>query len=86
MLDPIDGTKSFISGLPTWGTLIGLMHRGRPVYGMMAQPFTRERYSGDGKRARLRMPGADARRAPPSEWTTRTLRARACATLARGDA
>src|ERR1039458_7417884 len=48
---PIDGTKSFISGLPTWGTLIGLMHRGKPVYGMMAQPFTRERYFGDGKRA-----------------------------------
>ena len=51
VLDPIDGTKSFISGLPTWGTLIGLMHHGRPVYGMMSQPFTRERYSGDGKRA-----------------------------------
>src|SRR5271155_2294459 len=33
VLDPIDGTKSFISGLPTWGTLIGLMHAGRPVYG-----------------------------------------------------
>jgi len=31
VLDPIDGTKSFISGLPTWGTLIGLMHRGEPV-------------------------------------------------------
>ena len=44
VLDPIDGTKSFVSGLPTWGTLIGLMHHGRPVYGMMAQPFTRERF------------------------------------------
>ena len=54
VLDPIDGTKSFISGLPTWGTLIGLMHRGRPVYGMMAQPFTRERSYRDGKRAKLR--------------------------------
>src|ERR1700678_2119649 len=54
VLDPIDGTKSFISGLPTWGTLIGLMHRGRPVYGMMSQPFTRERYFGDGKRTRIR--------------------------------
>ena len=31
VLDPIDGTKSFISGLPMWGTLIGLMHRGRPM-------------------------------------------------------
>ena len=54
VLDPIDGTKSFISGMPTWGTLIGLMHRGRPVYGMMSQPFTRERFYGDGNRARLR--------------------------------
>src|SRR3978361_24046 len=47
ILDPIDGTKSFISGLPLWGTLVGLMHNGRPAYGMMSQPFTRERYSGD---------------------------------------
>ena len=65
MLDPIDGTKSFISGMPTWGTLIGLMHSGRPVYGMMAQPFTRERYSGDGKRARLRTLAASRGDAPP---------------------
>ena len=62
VLDPIDGTKSFISGMPTWGTLIGLMHRGRPVYGMMAQPFTRERFYGDGKRARLRTLAVDAGR------------------------
>ena len=62
VLDPIDGTKSFISGMPTWGTLIGLMHRGRPVYGMMAQPFTRERFTGDGKGARLRVARALARR------------------------
>jgi myo-inositol-1(or 4)-monophosphatase len=82
VLDPIDGTKSFISGLPTWGTLIGLMHRGRPVYGMMAQPFTRERYFGDGNRARLRCLAASRGDAPPSEWTTRGLRTRACAGLA----
>src|SRR5947209_11176818 len=31
LLDPIDGTKSFISGMPAWGTLIGLMRLGRPV-------------------------------------------------------
>src|SRR5579863_4164608 len=82
VLDPIDGTKSFISGLPTWGTLIGLMHHGRPVYGMMSQPFTRERYSGDGNRARLRTLGPARGDAPPLEWTTRTLRTRSCATLA----
>jgi myo-inositol-1(or 4)-monophosphatase len=82
VLDPIDGTKSFISGLPTWGTLIGLMHLGKPVYGMMAQPFTRERYFGDGKRARVRCLAPSRGDAPPSEWATRGLRARACAGLA----
>jgi len=49
VVDPIDGTKSFISGFPTWGTLIGLSHRGRPCYGLMHQPFTRERFHGDGE-------------------------------------
>jgi len=81
VLDPIDGTKSFISGLPTWGTLIGLMHRGQPVYGMMAQPFTRERYSGDGKRASIRTLAPSHGDKPPSEWTARALRTRPCATL-----
>jgi myo-inositol-1(or 4)-monophosphatase len=60
---------------------VGLMHRGQPVYGMMAQPFTRERFYGDGKRARLRTLAPSRGEAPPSEWTTRTLRARACASL-----
>ena len=81
VLDPIDGTKSFISGMPTWGTLIGLMHLGRPVYGMMAQPFTRERFYGDGNRARLRTLAMSRGDAPPSEWVTRTLHTRPCAGL-----
>ena len=81
VLDPIDGTKSFISGMPTWGTLIGLMHRGRPVYGMMAQPFTRERFYGDGKRSRLRTFAATRGDLPPSDWATRILRTRSCASL-----
>src|SRR3954464_7534898 len=37
IIDPIDGTKSFISGMPLWGTLIGLTRLGKPVYGMMHQ-------------------------------------------------
>ena len=81
VLDPIDGTKSFISGLPTWGTLIGLMHRGRPVYGMMAQPSTREQFYGDGKRAKLRTLALSHGEAPPAEWATRALHARSCASL-----
>ena len=54
VLDPIDGTKSFISGLPVWGTLIALQHKGRPCFGMMSQPFTREKFSGDGVASRWR--------------------------------
>jgi len=56
MLDPIDGTKSFISGMPAWGTLIALMRAGEPVFGLMHQPFIGERFSGDGGAARYRGP------------------------------
>src|ERR1700689_5434690 len=82
VLDPIDGTKGFISGLPMWGTLIGLMHRGQPVYGMMSQPFTRERYSGDGRRARWRGLALPRDDSAGGEWTNRTLRTRSCDSLA----
>ena len=61
VLDPIDGTKSFISGAPTWGTLIGLLKDGQPVYGMMHQPFIRERFTGDGANARYRGPAGERR-------------------------
>src|SRR5262245_47305698 len=47
VLDPIDGTKSFIAGMPLWGTLIGLTRFGQPVFGMVNQPFMRERFTGD---------------------------------------
>ncbi len=70
VLDPIDGTKSFIAGMLAWGTLIALTRLGEPVFGMMHQPFTRERFSGDGEAARYRGPAGD-----------RDLRARACAAL-----
>ena len=42
VLDPIDGTKSFIAGMPVWGTLIALTGMGEPVFGTMHQPFMRE--------------------------------------------
>lgn len=51
ILDPIDGTRAFITGLPTWGTLIGLRTNGADCLGMMAQPYVKERYAGDGKSA-----------------------------------
>lgn len=47
VLDPIDGTRAFICGLPVWGVLIGHYIDGRAEMGMMRQPFTRESYFGD---------------------------------------
>lgn len=46
ILDPIDGTRAFISGLPTWGTLIALTYEGYPVCGVIDQPYLSERYIG----------------------------------------
>jgi myo-inositol-1(or 4)-monophosphatase len=71
VLDPIDGTKSFISGMPAWGTLIALTRFGEPVFGMMHQPFIGERFSGDGGAARYRGPAGD-----------RDLKVRRCPDLA----
>ena len=72
VVDPIDGTRAFIMGSPLWGTLIGLLAEGRPVLGIMDQPFTRERFWGDGRTARMRGPDGRQRR----------LKTRACRTLA----
>ncbi|HZB92311.1 MAG TPA: histidinol-phosphatase [Stellaceae bacterium] len=46
VLDPIDGTKSFISGIPLFGTLIALTRRGRPVLGVIDQAILGERWLG----------------------------------------
>ena len=51
VLDPIDGTKSFITAIPLWGTLIGLLHNGEPFLGLSDHPFLKERFWGDGRRA-----------------------------------
>jgi fructose-1,6-bisphosphatase/inositol monophosphatase family enzyme len=51
VLDPIDGTRAFISGQPLWGTLIGLEQDGVPVLGVLDQVFLRERFVGNGKSA-----------------------------------
>ncbi len=55
-LDPIDGTRAYILGLPVWGTLIGLQHMGKPILGIMEQPFTGERFWSDEKAAWYRGP------------------------------
>jgi len=49
VLDPIDGTKSFITGVPLWGTLIALLHQGQPVLGAIHQPVLGQLCVGDGR-------------------------------------
>ncbi len=51
VIDPVDGTRAFISGLPVWGTLVGLTHGHIAIAGMMAQPFTGEIFMADGESA-----------------------------------
>lgn len=71
VIDPIDGTKSFITGLHHWATLIALFDGEKPRLGIADQPYVGERFFGDGERAELRRPGQ-----PP-----RPLRVRACEAL-----
>ena len=64
VVDPIDGTRSFVLGLPIWGTLIGLTHDGSAELGIMDQPYMKERFwagprgawfrSADGRQRRIR--------------------------------
>ena len=71
VLDPIDGTRAFIAGLPLWTTLIGLRHEGRPVLGSIGQSFLGELYIGHAGGSRLM-----------SRGTSRPLKVRACPKLA----
>jgi histidinol phosphatase-like enzyme (inositol monophosphatase family) len=71
VVDPIDGTRAFICGLPVWGTLIGLMRGGEPAMGVMNQPYTGEMFVGDGGRAHLKGPRG-----------TQALKVSQCETLA----
>jgi myo-inositol-1(or 4)-monophosphatase len=70
VIDPIDGTRAFILGLPLWGTLIGLTQNGSPLLGLMDQPFTRERFWSGETEAFFR-----------HEGTIKPMRARPCASL-----
>ena len=45
-IDPIDGTRSFMTGSPLWGTLIGLVRREQPLFGLLAQPVLEEVFFG----------------------------------------
>jgi len=69
ILDPIDGTKSFVSGSPMFGTLIALTNAARPSLGVIDQPVLRERWLAHG--------GA------PTTLNGRPVRVRACERLER---
>ncbi|MDI1364882.1 MAG: histidinol-phosphatase [bacterium] len=70
MLDPIDGTRAFIAGLPLWTTLIGLRHQGRPVLGSIGQPYLDEIFIGQAGGSRL-----------ISRGQSQPIKVRACADL-----
>ncbi|MDZ4373339.1 MAG: histidinol-phosphatase [Phenylobacterium sp.] len=59
VLDPVDGTRAFIAGLPLWCTLIGLRHGGLPVLGSIGQSFLGEIYIGHAGGSRLIHPGGE---------------------------
>jgi len=69
-LDPVDGTRSFLAGLPSWTTLIGVSRGGRALLGLIDQPVLAERYWAAGGAALWTAPGG------PS-----ALRTRRCASL-----
>jgi histidinol phosphatase-like enzyme (inositol monophosphatase family) len=78
VIDPIDGTRAFISGLPLWGTLVGLTRDGRAVAGMMSQPFTGETFLADAEGAIYDGPGG--LRPLATRGTTRLADATLCTT------
>lgn len=61
VLDPVDGTRAFIAGLPLWTTLIALRHHGHPVLGLIAQPYLGEVFIGGPPGARLVREGVSDR-------------------------
>ncbi|MEP6827306.1 MAG: inositol monophosphatase family protein [Aestuariivirga sp.] len=57
VLDPIDGTRAFVVGMPSWGTLIGLYKDGQPFFGLMNQPFVGDLFYGSAQSSYLRHGG-----------------------------
>lgn len=56
VLDPIDGTRGYLSGTPTWGVLISVADAQGPIYGLIDQPFIGERFEGGLGRAEVNGP------------------------------
>ena len=72
-IDPIDGTRAFVTGQPMWGTLVGLMADGTPIAGWMHLPVLNETYIGSGSTASLVFPrGRQAGRETVKMETTST--------------
>lgn len=59
VLDPIDGTRGYLSGTPTWGVLIAVADEDGPIYGLIDQPFIKERFEGGLGRAGVTGPMGD---------------------------
>ena len=79
VLDPVDGTRAFVSGIPLWTHLIGLRYQGQPLLGVIGQPYIQEAFLGAPSGSRLIRPDGQ-----------KALRVRACpkltdATLAATD-
>ncbi len=70
VVDPIDGTRGFVAGLPLWTTLIALRHHGEPVLGSIGQPYLGELFIGSAAGSRLMARG-----------TSRPLKVRSCPLL-----
>jgi len=67
VLDPIDGTRAFLSGTPTWGVLISICDATGPIFGIIDQPYIGERFLGGFGLAEMRGPqGAKPLKARPS--------------------
>lgn len=60
VLDPIDGTRGYLSGTPTWGVLISVADETGPIYGVIDQPYIRERFEGGLGIARVCGPSGEA--------------------------
>lgn len=80
VVDPIDGTRAFITGSPMWGTLIGLLDKDEPIVGLMDQPFTCERFWSDGAQS-----FASRNRGVPTIMRTRSCQSLSSAVLMTTD-
>jgi inositol-phosphate phosphatase/L-galactose 1-phosphate phosphatase/histidinol-phosphatase len=69
VIDPIDGTKAFLRGMPAFATLIGLLYQGKPVLGVIDQPISRERWLGGSQF--------------PTTFNNRPVNTRKCAVLSK---